>query len=95
MTAYLPFISERPAEAESEPGVDVAAAARGQLPTRVERDPDAGEEDAVDRGGGEPAIICMGGAIANALYDATGARVYQLPLTPERVLKAIRELPGK
>jgi nicotinate dehydrogenase subunit B len=41
-------------------------------------------------GGGEPAIICMGGAVANAVFDATGARLYQLPLTPERVLEAIK-----
>jgi isoquinoline 1-oxidoreductase len=43
------------------------------------------------QGGGEPAIICMGGAIANAVFDACGARVYQLPITPERVLKALGE----
>ncbi|MCK4748848.1 MAG: xanthine dehydrogenase family protein molybdopterin-binding subunit, partial [Bacteroidales bacterium] len=41
------------------------------------------------QGGGEPAIICMGGAIANAIFDATGARLYQLPMTPARVLKAL------
>jgi nicotinate dehydrogenase subunit B len=34
-------------------------------------------------GGGEPAII------ANAIHDATGARMLQLPMTPERVRKAI------
>jgi nicotinate dehydrogenase subunit B len=37
------------------------------------------------QGGGEPAIICMGGLIANAVFDATGARLLQLPMTPERV----------
>jgi nicotinate dehydrogenase subunit B len=41
------------------------------------------------KGGGEPAIINMGGAIANAIFDATGARLYRLPMTPERVLEAI------
>lgn len=41
------------------------------------------------QGGGEPAIICMGGLIANAVYDATGARVYHLPMTPQRVLDAL------
>ncbi len=41
------------------------------------------------QGGGEPAIICMGGLIANAIFDATGARIYQLPMTPERVLEAM------
>jgi isoquinoline 1-oxidoreductase len=42
------------------------------------------------KGGGEPAIINMGGAVANALFDATGARVFRLPMTPERVLEALR-----
>jgi nicotinate dehydrogenase subunit B len=41
------------------------------------------------QGGGEPSIICMGGVIANAIFDACGARLYQLPMTPERVLKAL------
>jgi len=37
------------------------------------------------QGGGEPAIICMGGLLTNAVFDATGARLLQLPMTPERV----------
>ncbi len=36
-------------------------------------------------GGGEPPIVGMGALIANALFDATGVRLNQLPLTPERV----------
>ncbi len=42
------------------------------------------------QGGGEPAIICMGGLIANAIYDATGAMLLQLPMTPERIREAIK-----
>ena len=42
------------------------------------------------QGGGEPAIICMGALIANAIYDAVGVRMYQLPMTPERILEALR-----
>ncbi len=42
------------------------------------------------KGGGEPAIINMGAVVANAIFDATGARVHRLPMTPERVLEAIR-----
>lgn len=42
------------------------------------------------KGGGEPAIINMGAVVANAVYDATGARVYHLPMTPARVLEALR-----
>jgi len=44
--------------------------------------------DAKAQGGGEPAIICVGAAIANAVYDACGARVNRMPITPERVLAA-------
>jgi len=46
-------------------------------------------EDISPQGGGEPAIICMGAVIANAIYDATGARLLQLPMTPERVKEAM------
>ncbi len=41
-------------------------------------------------GSGEPPIITMGAVIANAIYDAVGARVLELPITPERVLRAAR-----
>jgi CO/xanthine dehydrogenase Mo-binding subunit len=41
------------------------------------------------QGGGEPSVVAIGGAIANAVFDATGARLYRLPLTPERVLAAL------
>ena len=44
------------------------------------------------QGGGEPAIICMGGVLANAVYDSTGARLLQLPMTPERVKAALAAL---
>ncbi|MDB4582864.1 molybdopterin-dependent oxidoreductase [Draconibacterium sp.] len=50
--------------------------------------------DAMDKppqGGGEPAIICMGAAVANAVFDACGARVFRLPITPERVLQALNK----
>jgi nicotinate dehydrogenase subunit B len=46
-------------------------------------------EDISPQGGGEPAIICMGAVIANAIYDATGARLFQLPMTPERVRQSL------
>lgn len=50
------------------------------------------KKDHPAQGGGEPTIICMGGVIVNAVFDATGARLYQLPMTPERVLEAINKL---
>ena len=49
-----------------------------------------GGVDAPSEGGGEPAVICMGAVVANAVFDATGARLFQLPLTPERILAAMR-----
>jgi CO/xanthine dehydrogenase Mo-binding subunit len=33
------------------------------------------------KGGGEPAIVLMPGLIANAIFDATGARLFQVPMT--------------
>ena len=36
-------------------------------------------------GAGEPPIVPTGAAIANAIYDATGARMTHAPLTPARV----------
>ena len=42
-------------------------------------------------GGGEPSIGPVPAAIANAIFDATGARLREAPFTPERVLRAMRE----
>jgi isoquinoline 1-oxidoreductase len=47
------------------------------------------------QGGGEPAIIVMGALIANAIFDATGARLYALPMTPERVQQAMASAPKR
>ena len=41
-------------------------------------------------GGGEPSIGPVPAAIANAIFDATGARLREAPFTPERVLAAMR-----
>jgi xanthine dehydrogenase YagR molybdenum-binding subunit len=38
------------------------------------------------KGLGEPPIIPTAGAIANAVYDAIGVRITELPMTPSRVL---------
>jgi isoquinoline 1-oxidoreductase len=48
--------------------------------------------DQPPHGGGEPAIICMGGVIASAVFDACGAVLYQMPMTPERVLEALSKI---
>ena len=41
------------------------------------------------KGAGEPGIIPTAAAIANAVADAIGVRVYDLPITPARVLEAL------
>ena len=41
-------------------------------------------------GAGETAIVPVPAAIANAVFDASGARVRDVPLTPERVLSALQ-----
>ena len=42
------------------------------------------------QGCGEPAIITMGAVVANAIYDAAGCRLLQMPMTPARVLAALK-----
>jgi CO/xanthine dehydrogenase Mo-binding subunit len=44
------------------------------------------------KGIGEPPIIPVPAAVANAVADATGTRVFELPLTPERVARALKLL---
>jgi CO/xanthine dehydrogenase Mo-binding subunit len=46
------------------------------------------------KGAGEVGIVATAPAIANAVYDAVGVRIRDLPLTPEKVLKALREEEG-
>ena len=48
--------------------------------------------DVPPQGCGEPAIITMGAVIANAIFHATGARLLQLPMTPERVKAALSKM---
>jgi 4-hydroxybenzoyl-CoA reductase alpha subunit len=55
----------------------------------VETDDPAGPFGA--KGMAEPACIPTAPAIANAVYDAVGVRIRELPITPEKVLKALKE----
>lgn len=71
-----------------------------RLPTVV----DAPEVDAViveipdeagpfgAKGVGEPPVIGPSAAIANAIHDAVGVRIQELPITPEKVLRALDAL---
>jgi len=43
------------------------------------------------KGIGEPLTACIPAAIANAVYDATGIRIENLPITREKILWALKE----
>jgi len=43
------------------------------------------------KGLGEPPIIPLAAAVANAVADAIGVRVFDLPMTPARILGALRK----
>jgi xanthine dehydrogenase molybdenum-binding subunit len=46
------------------------------------------------KGIGEPGCVPTAPAVANAIYDAVGVRIKDLPITPEKILAAIREKKG-
>jgi xanthine dehydrogenase molybdenum-binding subunit len=58
----------------------------------VEKGDDDGPYGA--KGIGEPGLVPTAPAIANAIYDAIGVRINELPITPERVLDAIKAKEG-
>ena len=47
------------------------------------------------KGIGEPGLVPTAPAIANAIYDAVGVRIKDLPITPEKILKALKEKQGR
>jgi len=51
--------------------------------------------DQPSQGGGEPAIIGVGAAVGNAIFDGTGARLFRVPFTPERVMEAMEKSEGR
>jgi CO/xanthine dehydrogenase Mo-binding subunit len=53
---------------------------------------ESSEEDADIHGVGEMTVPCIAPAIGNALFNATGVRIRDLPMTPERVLSALCRL---
>jgi len=55
----------------------------------VETDDSAGPFGA--KGVGESGLVPTAPAIANAVYNAVGIRVRDLPITPEKVLAALKE----
>jgi xanthine dehydrogenase YagR molybdenum-binding subunit len=54
-------------------------------------EPDAHLTNLGSKGLGEPPIVPIAAAIANAIRDATGADVHELPVSREEMLRALRE----
>src|ERR1017187_8364705 len=46
-------------------------------------------DELTPQGGGDPAIVPVGAVVANAIFDATGDRLFQMPMTAERVKEAL------
>src|SRR5204863_706122 len=66
--------------------VDVA-----EIVTDLVDEPDEHLTNLGSKGLGEPPIVPVAAAIANAICDATGADVRSLPITREEMLRALRE----
>lgn len=47
-------------------------------------------DDLSPQGGGEPALVPVGAVVANAIFDATGVRLFEMPMTAERVKEALK-----
>ena len=43
------------------------------------------------KGMGEAALLPTSAAIANAIFDAIGVRIKELPITPAKIIKALKE----
>ena len=68
------FDSYTPMRMNQFPEIDVAIIANGEMAT----------------GTGEPAVTVVAPAIGNAIFNAVGARVRSLPITPEAVKAAMK-----
>jgi CO/xanthine dehydrogenase Mo-binding subunit len=58
-------------------------------------EPDSHLTNLGSKGLGEPPIVPTAAAIANAIRDATGAEVHELPISREEMLRALREAAAK
>ena len=48
-------------------------------------------QDVAPLGAGELATVPVPAAIANAIFDATGVRLREVPFTPKRILAALQK----
>ncbi len=71
-------------------GVGMACAMQGSGIPHVETYESTGPYGA--KSIGEVPINCPAPAIANAIYDAVGVRIFDLPMTAEKILAALKNM---
>jgi nicotinate dehydrogenase subunit B len=49
-------------------------------------------DNSPSQGAGEPAVVGIGAIIATGVYDATGAKLFNMPMTPARVKEALAKV---
>ena len=61
------------------------------IPEEISSSAIASDDPAAEMHGvGEMALPAVAPAVSNAIFAATGVRIHELPLTPERVLHALQ-----
>ena len=78
LSPAIPPAVADPLRMSQVPEVAISVIANGEKPTGV----------------GEPAVTVVAPALGNAIFNACGARMRELPITPERVLRALAQ-PGR
>lgn len=72
--------------------IPTAVDAPGEIVTGIIEYPEEGGPFGA-KGVGEPTQLPTAPAIINAIYDAVGVRIYDLPATPQKILLALKSLP--
>ena len=73
-----------------QPDERTSASLSTEMPELVPLIDDEDKREAVI-GVGEPSIIPSVGALANAVYNACGVRVRELPITPDKILSGLMQ----
>jgi len=84
----LDWVSYPSLRFKDAPKVEVHSLSRTDIPQTATSS--VGASGSRSTGGGEPGLAPMAAAIANAFFDATGARIREAPMTPARVRAVLK-----